>query len=176
MLKILFLFSIFLNSEAAEVDAAIKKLNALTQLRERLASTLDTKKDKITIEIFKQVCAPVGMGLKSWAKENGYQAKQVSQKYRNPLHKPSPSEEKVLAKFTKDKSLKEIAVPGKLKDINGTHLYLRINVTSSCLHCHGAKNTRPEFVLKKYNDDKAYDFKPGDLRGMYSVFIPKKKL
>jgi hypothetical protein len=35
------------------------------------------------------------------------------------------------------------------------------------------KNNRPEFIKNKYPQDLAFDFKEGDLRGMYSVFIPE---
>jgi phage gp36-like protein len=54
----------------------------------------------------------------------------------------------------------------------GTRYYRRINVESSCLACHGCKNARPQFVKDKYPQDLAFDFNVGDLRGMYSVFIP----
>lgn len=37
--------------------------------------------------------------------------------------------------------------------------------------CSG-KERRPDFVKKGYPDDRAYDFEPGDLRGIYSVFVP----
>lgn len=35
--------------------------------------------------------------------------------------------------------------------------------------CHGTKTSRPAFVKQNYPDDKAFDFKVGDLRGMYAV-------
>ena len=50
--------------------------------------------------------------------------------------------------------------------------YRRINVESSCLACHGGRNARPQFIKDKYPQDLAFDFNVGDLRGMYSVFIP----
>lgn len=55
----------------------------------------------------------------------------------------------------------------------GTRYYRRIDVKASCLACHGAKGARPEFIKEKYPQDLAYNFKEGDLRGMYSVFIPE---
>jgi hypothetical protein len=51
--------------------------------------------------------------------------------------------------------------------------YLRqIRVDAACLARHGPKDRRPEFVEQRYPDDRAYDFDVGDLRGLYSVFIP----
>ena len=43
---------------------------------------------------------------------------------------------------------------------------------SACLACHGANDARPEFVKQGYPEDKAFDFEVGDLRGLYSVFVP----
>nr|WP_255108438.1 DUF3365 domain-containing protein [Synechococcus sp. RedBA-s] len=43
----------------------------------------------------------------------------------------------------------------------------------SCLACHGTKANRPAFVMENYPDDKVFDFKVGDLRGMDAVFIPE---
>ncbi len=43
----------------------------------------------------------------------------------------------------------------------------------SCLACHGSKASRPTFVKENYSDDKAFDFKVGDLRGMYAVYLPE---
>jgi hypothetical protein len=43
----------------------------------------------------------------------------------------------------------------------------------SSLRTLSAKGARPEFIKEKYPQDLAYNFKAGDLRGMYSVFIPE---
>jgi hypothetical protein len=52
------------------------------------------------------------------------------------------------------------------------HYFRRINVSPGCLACHGQKSRRPKFVADNYPEDLAYNFKPGDLRGMYATFIP----
>jgi hypothetical protein len=39
--------------------------------------------------------------------------------------------------------------------------------------CHGTKLSRPAFIKENYPNDKAFDFKSGDLRGMYAVFLPE---
>ncbi len=38
---------------------------------------------------------------------------------------------------------------------------------------HGSKDSRPAFVKDNYPADRAFNFKPGDLRGMYAVFVPE---
>lgn len=53
----------------------------------------------------------------------------------------------------------------------GLRIYRRIDVRKNCLLCHGEKNRRPDFIKEKYPEDRAFDFKEGDLRGMYSVWI-----
>jgi hypothetical protein len=45
-------------------------------------------------------------------------------------------------------------------------------VEDACLACHGSEDTRPDFVKQGYPDDKAFDFEVGDLRGVYSGFVP----
>jgi hypothetical protein len=54
-----------------------------------------------------------------------------------------------------------------------------IVVQELCLTCHGNKESfSPELktaLKEKYPDDKAVDYRPGDLRGMWSVtFRPGK--
>ena len=48
----------------------------------------------------------------------------------------------------------------------------RITVREACLACHGAKAERPDFVKERYPEDRACGFEVGDLRGLYSVFVP----
>ena len=65
----------------------------------------------------------------------------------------------------------EVEIEGK-----GYKRYVRpIFVEPACLACHGEKDKRPDFIVKKYPKDKAFDFKVGDLRGIISVMIPDDK-
>jgi hypothetical protein len=152
---------------------AVEKLNSLTAMRENLAATLDGRQEPITEETFKSVCAPAGKALKEWAASKGYQARQVSAKFRNPAHAPTEIEAKVLARFQKKTPAQDGPVfePGLLNGKPGHYVFVPIRVKSSCLHCHGEKDKRPEFVKLKYPDDRAFGFKAGDLRGMYSVWF-----
>lgn len=146
----------------------IEKLSSLNTLREGLAASIDPNKP-ITPETFKTTCMPVGMEYKRWSESQGFTSKQVSDKNRNPLHSPNATEEKIIAEFRNQQTLQHKVVT----TTEGTFVYHRINVASACLHCHGAKETRPDFIKTKYPEDKAYDYKEGDFRGIYSVFIPK---
>ena len=48
-----------------------------------------------------------------------------------------------------------------------------IFVEDACLACHGSKDKRPFFIVDKYPEDRAFDFKTGDLRGMVEVLFPE---
>jgi hypothetical protein len=99
--------------------------------------------------------------------------KQIASKYRNPTHAPESLRDKVaLAKFEQDRDLVGLWDRETINQQIGTRYYRRIDVEASCLVCHGAKESRPQFVQKGYPQDLAYNFKVGDLRGMYAVFIP----
>lgn len=172
----IFLVSISLTLQANEIQEAIVKLKSLNAMREGLSSTLDQSKEQITEETFKRVCMPVGMQLKSWGAEQGYQVRQIAEKYRNPQHKPQANEAEIISLFQKEPSKFTHEVVITDPEQKGTRLYVRIPVVSSCLHCHGPKESRPDFIKNKYQEDKAYDFKIGDLRGLYSVFISNNKI
>jgi hypothetical protein len=157
----------------ATLAKAVEEVENLDAMRSGLASTLEGSTDPVTGETFKQVCKPVGMRAMQLSKENGWQVKQISKKYRNPAHKPDgPHAIMALAKFEKDPDLIGFWDREVRDGQGGTRYFRRINVEASCLACHGGKGSRPEFVKNKYPEDRAFDFNVGDLRGMYSVFIP----
>lgn len=160
---------------SADGSGVKEKFEALNKMRETLASSLDGKKEPITELDFKNVCMPVGMEFKKWVQSQGYIGRQVSEKNRNPNHAPSDYELKILKKFKEDPNLTFFYEKGNFQKNSGTFMFGRIQVTNSCLHCHGEMNSRPEFIQKKYLEDKAFNYKAGDFRGMYSVFVPDQK-
>lgn len=157
-----------------QLAKAVEEIENLDAMRSGLASTLEGAKEPPTPQTMKEVCKPVGMRAQQLSKENGWQVKQISNKYRNPAHKPDNLHAKMaLAKFDKDPELMGFWDKETLNQEAGTRYYRRINVEASCLACHGRKSERPAFIQKGYPEDLAYDFKVGDLRGMYAVFIPE---
>jgi cytochrome c553 len=156
-----------------ELGRAVQAIESLDQMRSGLASSLKDATEPPTLETFKEVCKPVGMQAQKLSEENGWEVKQVAKKYRNPDHAPKNLQEVMaLAKFEQNPELMGFWQRESSPDKAGTTYYRRINVEATCLACHGAKNARPDFVKDKYPQDLAFDFKEGDLRGMYSVFIP----
>lgn len=157
----------------SELAKAVESIENLDRLRSGLASTLEGRTEEPTMQTMKEVCRPVGMKAIELSKENGWQVKQIASKYRNPDHAPDNLHAKIaLAKFEQTPELMGLWERETIDHREGTRYYRRINVEASCLACHGGKANRPQFVKDKYPQDLAYDFKVGDLRGMYAVFIP----
>lgn len=63
----------------------------------------------------------------------------------------------------------------QVRQVASKFRYRRINVETGCLACHGRRDSRPGFVKANDPDDKAFDFKPGDQRGMYAVYLQELK-
>jgi hypothetical protein len=155
---------------------AVEEIEFLAQMRSLLASSLKDQKEEPTLQTFKEVCQPVGMKAKQLSEEQGWQIKQIAKKYRNPAHKPDNLHSQMaLAFFEQNPEITGFWDRETIDGKQGTRYYRRINVEATCLGCHGSKNTRPQFIQEKYPQDLAYDFKEGDLRGMYAVFIPDIK-
>lgn len=169
-------FSAWADANPAELAKAVQEIEQLDRLRSGLASTLEGRTEAPTIETMKAVCRPVGMKAMALSQENGWQVKQMATKYRNPAHSPdTPHARMALAQFEQHPELMGFWEKATLDGQAGNRYYRRINVEASCLACHGQKNQRPQFVKEGYPQDLAYDFKVGDLRGMYAAFLPNVK-
>ncbi|WP_026073102.1 Tll0287-like domain-containing protein [Nodosilinea nodulosa] len=156
-----------------ELVQVVQEIESLDAMRSGLASSLEGSTEVPTMQTMKDVCRPVGMRAMQLSQEHGWQVKQVAKKYRNPDHAPgNPHDQMALAKFDQDPELIGFWGRATVDDQTGTRYYRRIDVEASCLTCHGLKDRRPQFVKDGYPQDLAYNFNVGDLRGMYSVFIP----
>jgi hypothetical protein len=163
-------------SDPAELAKAVVEIENLDAMRSGLAGSLEGIDSEPTMQTMKEVCKPVGMQAKQLSKENGWQVKQIAKKYRNPDHAPDNLHAQIaLSQFAQQPELKGMWERETIAGQEGTRYYRRIDVEASCLACHGAKSDRPGFVKANYPQDLAYDFKVGDLRGMYAVFIPDLK-
>jgi hypothetical protein len=104
-------------------------------------------------------------------------------KYRNPTNKPDTSEERILKIFVSQKeqgiindSIKPITEVSKNGEV---HFYKPILLQQMCASCHGTKSTdiQPSVwkaISSLYPLDMAYDFKTGDLRGMWHIRFRSK--
>ncbi|MFE4106888.1 Tll0287-like domain-containing protein [Almyronema epifaneia] len=162
--------------EPAELAKAVEEIENLDALRRTLAASLAETATAPTAETLKQVCKPVGMKAMQLSQANGWQIKQIANKYRNPAHAPDNLQAQIaLAKFEQNPDLKGFWQTETQAGESGVRYYRRIDVAASCLACHGGKSDRPQFVKDNYPQDRAYNFNVGDLRGLYAVFMPDVK-
>lgn len=161
--------------EATEPDATLRtavvdEIEALNAMRSRLALTIN--EDSVDQGTFARVCKPVGQRAQTIAAERGWAVQQVAEKYRNPANQPDSAAAVVHTRFAENDDLTRLWTRTERNGTTGWRYYRRIVVEPSCMACHGAQEDRPAFIRQNYPDDRAYGFSPGDLRGLYAVFVP----
>lgn len=152
-----------------EAMAAVERIDAM---RSSLAGTFSGTGVEADRETFRRVCRPVGEEARAVAVRTGWTVQQLSERYRNPAHAPDPEAAQVLDRMEADDDLEALVRRSSMEGSEGIRYFRRITVETSCLACHGAREDRPGFVREDYPEDRAYGFQPGDLRGMYAVFVP----
>ncbi|MBK6485979.1 MAG: DUF3365 domain-containing protein [Gemmatimonadetes bacterium] len=157
------------NVQLARAVAEVEQLDAL---RSTLARTFAAGGVSATDSTFDQVCKPVKMQAMSVAKANGWSIAQLAERYRNPENALDAEAARVFGAMQRDPEMMGQWVHATRDGSTGVRYFRRITVESSCLACHGARAERPAFVQQRYPADKAYGFSAGDLRGVYSVFLP----
>lgn len=122
--------------------------------------------------------------LKSVSEKHGVTIRRVSNRYRNPADQPDADEAKILDayEYNAENGLKN---DPNIQKIEGGEVYLYTKAIvipgDFCLSCHGDPDKEIDAkTLAEINDlypsDKAKGHKVGDLRGMWSVKIPKKEV
>jgi len=111
--------------------------------------------------------------------QRGVFIKRISVKNRNKNNFPDDYEKNVLNSFQEMLQNKKLDGKTELTEIveEGEFTYLRymkpILVQPECLNCHGSQSTMLEevsrLIAERYPNDKALDYKAGDLRGAVSV-------
>jgi hypothetical protein len=108
--------------------------------------------------------------------------KRVSARWRNPANAPDRFEDSILTIFGKRMSEGEVNDQSEYFTIVHTDSgfvarYLKpIIVQPVCLSCHGPEQSLTEEIRrtlkKRYPEDRATGYSPGNLRGAVSVVIP----
>ena len=121
------------------------------------------------------VCASVAQKItRRIAEERGVSMRRTALRYRNPINAPDDYErawmEKVVASA-------EIPTDASAEVVDGELRYLRpLRVAQLCTECHGVVeglDPRVKAALaKRYPEDMATGFVPGDFRGVISVRVP----
>lgn len=157
---------------AAELARAVERVEGLDAMRSSLARAFGATGEEPDRETFERVCRPVGEEASRIARENGWRVQQMAVRFRNPAHRPDAEARSVFQRMREDRDLVGVWRRSVVADRRGWRYFRRIDVESACLTCHGAKEARPSFVKESYPEDRAFGFRVGDLRGLYSVFLP----
>jgi hypothetical protein len=154
-----------------DLARAVTEVERLDAMRTTLASGIGAmeKPDRAT---FQAVCQPVGQEAKRIAEANGWKVQQLAEKYRNPVNAADKEAARLIHVLAADPALQGMWIRTEMNGTPGVRYIRRIEVKSACMPCHGAREARPQFIKDGYPRDRAYDFEVGDLRGVYSVFIP----
>lgn len=111
-----------------------------------------------------------------FAREQGLEIRRVSARYRNPKNRPDEFEARILAAWAK--SGKPATHIEKVKEGGKDWLRLMepIRLQAMCVNCHGMDGQITDevkaVIAERYPRDRATGFKPGDLRGAFSVVVP----
>lgn len=108
----------------------------------------------------------------------GVKVKRITDKPRNINNQASKEQLAVLAEIKEKLNNKEkLGLIVKKKAENQYDVYKPIVIQNKCLTCHGSQDVRNEkaydVISKKYPNDKAVNYKLGDLRGAFLVTIIK---
>ncbi len=158
--------------ERTPIARAVEEIEAIDALRSSLARTFAAGGVAATDSTFAQVCKPVKGESMRVARETGWSIAQLAERNRNVENVLDAEARRAFHQLQRDPGLTSVTRRTTYKGIAGTRYLRRITVETACLACHGARDTRPAFIKKNYPADKAYGFAAGDLRGVYSVFIP----
>ncbi len=188
-LRFLFLVSVFLifngTKELSNAESLLERVNIeslanvirtveeIDAMRSTLAKSINPSEMEIDQETFAMVCKPVGKKVKQIARKNGWEFRQLSVKYRNPRNKADSQALQALKNFEMDPGLQGFWEEDSKSKKFRFRYFRKIVVEPACLYCHGPKENRPNFIKNKYSDDRAFDFLPGDLRGVYSISFKK---
>ena len=115
---------------------------------------------------------------------NGIEIRRASNRFRNPSDQPTEQEKPILEAYEYNAE-NNISSDPNIQKIEGgeTYLYTKAIVIPGefCLSCHGDPSSEisPKTLEKinaLYPEDKATGHRIGDLRGMWSLKIPKSEV
>lgn len=152
-----------------------------------VTKTFDTLRNTLTKAIGEkgfagavEFCTTQALELTNSFTSEGITIKRSSDKLRNPANAPDSIEQRILSAFLQLKKEDGEIKPVLEKDAAGNHHYFKpIILQAMCLNCHGDKTTqiKPDVwnvIQQKYPADAAFDYKEGDLRGLWHVMFSNK--
>lgn len=158
-------------------DLADTSLELIGEYSGKLINELTTAINEGGPENAIKICKVKAPRISYELSRDGWSINRTSLKIRNPDNAPDEFEEELLRDFEEKKSsgydIDKLAYY-KLTEV-GTHSEFRyikaIPVNEICLQCHGENISDP--VIKKLNElypeDKARNYKLGDIRGAFTI-------
>lgn len=183
VLILLFIFTLSCSSEKqselSETDKTSLRYNAnefMNGLRDVLIGEIQNKGLIAAVS----VCSDTAQLMtNNFGIEKGIYIKRVTFKYRNENNIPDDFESVGLKYFEKLQdegkidSLTEYAAIVKENNISYLRYMKPILIQAPCLNCHGTQEQMIsevfDLIKKKYSNDKAINYKIGDLRGAVSI-------
>ncbi|EON77353.1 cytochrome c family protein, putative [Lunatimonas lonarensis] len=176
----------------------IKKVNEaeLVEFAMKWGDQISAEAQKSLVETLQKVIADRGLAgavdfchaealpiTKEVAEKHRVAVKRVSLKNRNPANAPNDMEKNLLEAYAYNLAQGMENQPNIQKLDNGeVLLYTKAIVIPGgiCLSCHGDPGSEIEEstlakISEKYPHDKATGYKAGELRGMWSIAIPRKE-
>ncbi|HEX5653592.1 MAG TPA: DUF3365 domain-containing protein [Chitinophagaceae bacterium] len=127
------------------------------------------------------VCNTGASGLMNVYAGEGTSIRRATEKFRNPANRADSTERKMIRYFRELMRDKKELTPITEKDAEGKiHYFKPILVQAMCLNCHGDKITqiKPDTwqtLQEKYPGDLAYDYKEGELRGIWHLVFSNRQ-
>jgi len=157
-----------------QLARAVTEVERLDAMRSRLADSLGVA-PAANRATFDALCGRVGQEAGKIGEANGWVVGQQAVRYRNPVNMADKEATRFVHLLAADPSIQGLWIHTEMNGKPGMRYIRRIEVKESCMPCHGSWATRPEFIKAGYPRDRAYDFEVGEIRGVYSVFIPEAK-
>ncbi|EKB49343.1 Tll0287-like domain-containing protein [Cecembia lonarensis] len=155
--------------------------SAQEQLISALQNAISEKGIPGAIEFCQVEALPI---LREVGEKYNVEIRRASNAYRNPEDKPRDYEEMILEAFEYNTE-NELPTEANIQKLEGGEVLLyakAIKIPNAlCLNCHGnpgadISEETLEKLDKLYPEDKARGHQMGDLRGMWSIRIPKKEI
>lgn len=164
------------SAQVAKARAAVKEMG--TSLKSELVAAIAAGGPEHALGVCKTIAPAIASQVGA---TNGLKIGRTALRVRNPQNAPDAWERAVLEDFLA--KIKAGSDPGTLEraevvtDASGAHTFRYMKAipmgTKPCLTCHGAPEPGLKAAIKRlYPDDQATGFKPGELRGAFTVSAP----